>query len=82
MTNEERFRGFDFSHNPYEKEARDRWGDEAVDTANAKLAKMNKTEQRSLSEAMETIYSRLADLRHGHQHQKRPRQPLGNGMQC
>lgn len=77
MTNEERFRGFDFSHNPYEKEARDRWGDEAVDTANAKLAKMNKTEQRSLSEAMETIYSRLADLRHGSPASKEAQAAIG-----
>ena len=38
MTNEEKFKGFDFSHNPYEQEARDRWGDEAVDKANKKAA--------------------------------------------
>ena len=31
MSNEEKFEGFDFSHNPYEQEARDRWGDQAVD---------------------------------------------------
>ena len=31
MTNEEKFKGFDFSQNPYEQEARERWGDEAVD---------------------------------------------------
>ena len=27
MSNEEKFEGFDFSHNPYEEEARERWGD-------------------------------------------------------
>ena len=25
MTNKEKFEGFDFSHNPYEEEARERW---------------------------------------------------------
>src|SRR5699024_6331089 len=30
MSNKEKFAGFDFSHNPYEQEARKRWGDEAV----------------------------------------------------
>ena len=33
MTNEERFEGFDFSRNPYEEEARRRWGDQAADEA-------------------------------------------------
>jgi DNA-binding transcriptional MerR regulator len=28
MTNKEKFEGFDFSQNPYEQEARERWGDE------------------------------------------------------
>jgi DNA-binding transcriptional MerR regulator len=36
MTREEKFEGFDFSHNPYEEGARQRWGNNAVDQANAK----------------------------------------------
>ena len=34
MTTKEQFEGFDFSKNPYEQEARERWGDEAVEKAN------------------------------------------------
>jgi DNA-binding transcriptional MerR regulator len=37
MTAKEQFEGFDFSQNPYEQEARERWGDHAVDQANHKL---------------------------------------------
>ncbi|MGI6036202.1 MAG: MerR family transcriptional regulator [Limnochordia bacterium] len=61
MTNEEKFAGFDFSQNPYEEEARRRWGDAAVDKANAKIA----GREESLSAEMEAIYKRLAALRHG-----------------
>ena len=45
MTNEEKFKGFDFSSNPYEQEARDRWGDEAVDKANKNVAQFGEKEQ-------------------------------------
>lgn len=63
MSNKEKFEGFDFSHNPYEQEARERWGDEVVDNANAKLGKMSKDEQKAFSQAMESIYKKLASLR-------------------
>lgn len=59
MTNKEKFAGFDFSHNPYEQEARERWGDEAVDKA--KAAGMSVEKQ----EAFNNIYRNLATLRHG-----------------
>lgn len=60
MSNEEKFKGFDFSHNPYEKEARDRWGDEAVNKANKQVAKFGP----ELGEEMNRIYFNLANLRH------------------
>lgn len=61
MTNEEKFSGVDFSHNPYEQEARDRWGDEKVEQANQNLKKMGTKEaEREFDE----IYTQLADLRH------------------
>ncbi|TCS92068.1 MerR family transcriptional regulator [Hazenella coriacea] len=63
MTNEERFEGIDFNHNPYEQEARKRWGKQAVDQANAKLERMSKDEQRSLSERWDLIFKKLALLR-------------------
>lgn len=56
MTNEEKFEGFDFSKNPYEQEARERWGDKAVDEANKKGPE--------LKEKMNEIYIKLAGLRH------------------
>lgn len=63
MTNEEKFVGFDFSKNPYEAEARKRWGDEVVDKSNAKLGRLSKEEQNELGEKMNAIYRKLADLR-------------------
>lgn len=65
MTNEQKFQGFDFSHNPYEKEARERWGDKAVDESNAKLTGKSKEEQAAMGERMNEIYFNLAKLRNG-----------------
>ena len=45
MTNEEKFAGFDFSQNPYEEEARERWGDEAVDRSKAYIESMSEGER-------------------------------------
>ncbi|MFJ7935100.1 MerR family transcriptional regulator [Sporosarcina sp. NPDC096371] len=60
MTNEEKFKGFDFSKNPYEQEARERWGDKAVNASNKKAAKFGP----ELGEEMNRIYFKLASLRH------------------
>lgn len=60
MTNEEKFKGFDFSKNPYEQEARDRWGDKAVDESNKKAAQFGP----EFGEEMNRIYFKLADIRH------------------
>ncbi|AOH56293.1 MerR family transcriptional regulator [Peribacillus muralis] len=59
MTDKEKFEGFDFSHNPYEEEARRRWGNEAVDASNAKVAGLSKDAQQAVSE----IYTKLASIR-------------------
>ncbi|ASN03531.1 MerR family transcriptional regulator [Virgibacillus necropolis] len=64
MSEKEKFDGFDFSHNPYEQEARDRWGDNAVDDSNEKLGKMSKVQQKELGVEFDVIYKRLATLRH------------------
>lgn len=63
MTNKEKFEGFDFSHNPYEQEARERWGDKAVDDSKAKLGSMSGEEQRAMSDEMNALYAKLASLR-------------------
>lgn len=60
MTNEEKFKGFDFGKNPYEQEARDRWGDKAVDESNKKSAQFGP----ELGEEMNQIYFSLAGIRH------------------
>ncbi|CAM3271814.1 MerR family transcriptional regulator [Filibacter tadaridae] len=60
MTNEEKFKGFDFGHNPYEQEARDRWGDKTVDDSNKKAAQFGP----ELGGEMNRIYFKLAELRH------------------
>ncbi|MGZ9585783.1 MerR family transcriptional regulator [Paenibacillus marinisediminis] len=65
MSNKEKFEGFDFSHNPYEQEARERWGDQAVDESNAKIGKMSKSEQSEFTAAFNELYTKLAALRHG-----------------
>lgn len=65
MTDKEKFEGFDFSHNPYEQEARERWGDAAVDQAKARIDNLPKEATTALSTEMEAIYKRLAELRHG-----------------
>jgi DNA-binding transcriptional MerR regulator len=61
MTNEEKFSGVDFSHNPYEQEAREKWGDEKVEQANQNLKKMGTKEAER---EFDDIYTQLADLRH------------------
>ncbi|WP_040951295.1 MerR family transcriptional regulator [Gorillibacterium massiliense] len=64
MTNEEKFKGFDFSSNPYEDEAKARWGEDAVNRANSRLGSMAAGEQKTLGDEMNALYSHLADLRH------------------
>jgi len=65
MTNQEKFEGFNFSHNPYEQEARERWGDEAVDASKKKLGGMSPEEQKAMGDRMNEIYRKLAALRRG-----------------
>lgn len=64
MTEQEKFKGFDFSKNPYEKEARERWGDQAVDESQAKLKEMTNEEKQKLADEFDTLYKQLAAIRH------------------
>lgn len=66
MSNQEKFEGFDFSHNPYEQEARKKWGDKAVDEANENAKNMTASDQEKFNE----IYRNLASLRHLSPHSK------------
>lgn len=68
MTKEEKFKGFDFSSNsnPYEQEARERWGDKAVDESNAKAEQMRKDgSMQVFQDEMNQVYKDLAAIRHG-----------------
>ncbi|MCR2806910.1 MerR family transcriptional regulator [Paenibacillus soyae] len=65
MTNKEKFEGFDFSHNPYEQEARERWGDEAMEKSNAVIGNMPKDEQSAMSDEMVMIFEKIATVRKG-----------------
>lgn len=60
MSNKEKFQGFDFSHNPYEEEAREKWGNKAVDEANEKVKNMTTFDQDQFN----NMFRNLARLRH------------------
>lgn len=64
MTDQEKFAGFDFSHNVYEQEARERWGDERVNEANKKMNDMSKGEKKPYEVEFNGIYRDLAAIRH------------------
>lgn len=59
MTAEDMFSGFE--HNPYEEEARERWGDQAVDASNAKLESLSKDQQQAMMDEAQRINATLAD---------------------
>ncbi|WP_040229107.1 MerR family transcriptional regulator [Bhargavaea cecembensis] len=62
MNEQEKFDGFDFSKNPYEEEARKRWGDEPVDRQNENLQKIGKGGREELGREMDIQFRKLASL--------------------
>ncbi|UJL46800.1 MerR family transcriptional regulator [Virgibacillus sp. NKC19-16] len=64
MSDKEKFEGFDFSHNPYEQEARERWGDKAVEASNTKVINMSKDEKNAFEAEFNAIYRKLAEIRY------------------
>lgn len=65
MTDKEKFNGLDFSQNPYEQEAREKYGEEAVNRSTQKLNSLNDNEKDALHQSFRRIYENLAALRHG-----------------
>lgn len=63
MTKEERFKGFNFERNEYEQEARERWGDEAVNNSVGKIQQLKQTEKVDLEEQMNERFRALAKIR-------------------
>ncbi|WP_404457328.1 MerR family transcriptional regulator [Oceanobacillus kapialis] len=64
MSAKEKFEGFDFSKNPYEAEARERWGDKAVEESKEKLNSMSGKEKQEFENKFNSIYRELAEVRH------------------
>lgn len=62
MSDQERFVGFDLRNNPYEQEARERWGEKAVDKSNEKIRFMNNNEQNAWANDVDALYRELAAL--------------------
>ena len=62
MTDKEKFQGFDFSSNPYEQEARQRWGDEAVDKSSRKLGAMSGSEKQKMGDTMNGLFEKLGGM--------------------
>ena len=62
MTKAERFKGFDFDTNEYEQEARERWGDEAVDASKEKVKQLKESEE-DFAKMMNVRFRKLAALR-------------------
>lgn len=64
MSTTEKFEGFNFDHNPYEEEARKRWGDKAVDDSNKKIESLSSGQKRKMEEEFNAIFEELAAVRH------------------
>lgn len=60
MSQKDKFNGFDLNQNPYEAEARERWGDEAV----AHINTLSKEEKSEISGVMGDIFTEFAQLRY------------------
>ena len=63
MSPKEKFKGFDFSDNPYEEEARRLWGNEAVDKSKAWIESKSADEQNAIGKGMDDLFKELALLR-------------------
>ena len=64
MSQKDRFAGFDFTNDPYEAEARQLWGDAAVDQSHARIAALSQKEQDTMSQGMDDLFMGLAALVH------------------
>ena len=53
-----------FRHNPDEAEARERWGDEAVEEANRRVAAMTEVDGQRVQQTYSRVHAALAELRY------------------
>lgn len=61
MSTEEKFAGLKWNINPYEQEAREKWGDQAVDESKQRLSKLSQQQKAELEQQCNEIYQGLAD---------------------
>lgn len=61
MSTEEKFAGLKWNINPYEQEAREKWGDQAVDESKQRLGKLSQQQKAELEQQCNEIYQGLAD---------------------
>lgn len=63
MSQEEKFKGFDFSFNPYEEEAKQLWGDETVEKSNDFIASKSDRERKDMEKVLDELFKELAEIR-------------------
>lgn len=61
MTAKEQFAGLQWDHNPYEQEAREKWGNSAIDSSKTKLSQLSGEEKQEISKLWEKLYTDLAN---------------------
>ena len=60
MSSEEKFAGLQWDINPYEQEARERWGDQAVNDSKQRVSKLSHGQKEEVQKQWDEIYSGLA----------------------
>ena len=60
MSAKEQFAGLQWDHKPYEQEAREKWGNKAVDHSKHKMGAFSTEQQTAISEQWEQLYQKLA----------------------
>ncbi|MBP1758445.1 MAG: transcriptional regulator, MerR family [Firmicutes bacterium] len=64
MSQKDKFMGFDLTCNPYEVEARQLWGNQAVDNSNAHIASLSYDERGAVAKSMDDLFSQLSKYVH------------------
>lgn len=62
MSQKDKFTGFTFGENKYEAEARERWGNDVIDTTKQTINSMSKDDKRANDAKMNDIFRSLANL--------------------
>ncbi|WP_323702422.1 MerR family transcriptional regulator [Mammaliicoccus sp. Dog046] len=63
MTNEEKFKGFNFNDDQYQTEARSKWGEQTVEKANEQINQWSNDKKSAKEEEMNDIFRSFAEIR-------------------